>query len=226
MTRWHTWLWVFWMVAVAPAIGYGADPSEALFARSRYFYARSEMNRIHIQLEREFVQSAAWTAAQSNMITVTNRLQTLRQPVMDAVRSSPAYQRIWQRKYTLEQQLESLHEKPKSAEREAEIYALANQLLDLRQELSRMESDALAAEPAIEQARQELVSAGQQLQELWDQHARSIPANPSWRRARQRMEIARAQWIDAAGRWQGANDRDWASNHQRLVSIGNLDGGR
>ncbi|MCC6423461.1 MAG: hypothetical protein IT447_08275 [Phycisphaerales bacterium] len=221
-----SWLWMFLMAAALPTIAYGADPSDALFARSRYFNARSELNHLHIRLEREFVQSGAWTTAQSNLITAGSQLQSLRQPLVDAVRNTPAYQRIWQRKYALEKQLESAYAKPNSAEREADIYRLANQLLDLRQELTRMEADALAAEPAVHQAKQDLVSANQQLRDLWDQHARSISANPSWQRAHRRMESAYAQWIDAAGRWQGANDRDWASNRQRLVSIGNLDGGR
>jgi len=226
MIRWRAWLWVFLIVAAVPAVGRAADPTDAIFARSRYFYAKSELNRIHIQLEREFFQSPAWTAAQANLIAATTKLQSVRQPLIDATRSSPAYQRIWQQKYTLEKQLEAAHAQPPTAARDTEIYALANRLLDLRQALTQLESDALAADPAVNQAKQELVAANDQFQALWGQHAQSIPANPTWRRARQRMDAAYAQWIAAAGRFQQNNDRDWETNHQRLVSIGNLDGSR
>jgi len=214
------------MVTALPAVGRAADSTDARFARARYFNARSELNRIHIQLERGFVQSPQWTAARTDLIAATTKLQSLRRPLIEDLRASPAYQRLWQRKYTLEKQLETAHTLPSTAARDAEIYALANRLLDLRQSLTQLEADALAAEPAVDQARQELVAANDQLQSLWDQHLRSIPADPSWQRAHQRMETARAQWIDAAGRFQEINDRDWDSNRQRLVSLGNLDGGR
>lgn len=226
MSYWRIGFMIFLLVAAVPVVGRGADPTDALFARARFFAARSELNRIHIRLEREFVQSSAWTAAQANVIAAAGKLQSVRRPLIEATRHSPAYQRLWQRKYILEKQLEAAHAKAPSAGREDEIYGLANRLLELRQSLTQMEADALAAEPTVEQVKQELVSSNQQLRELWDQHAQSIPADSSWRKARRRMEIAHAQWIDAAGRWQGVNDRDWESNHQRLVSIGNLDGGR
>lgn len=226
MSCWRIGFWIFLLVAALPVVGRGANPSDALFARARYFSARSELNRIHIRLEREFVQSPQWTAAQSNVIAAAGKLQSVRQPLIDATRNSPAYQRLWQRKYILEKQLEAAHAKTPSAGREDEIYGLANQLLELRQSMTQLETDALTAEPAVDQAKQDLVASYQHLRNLWDQHARSIPADSSWQRARQRMEAAYAQWIDAAGRWQGDNDRDWESNRQRLVSIGNLDGSR
>lgn len=226
MNRRRICLWAILLVAAVPVVGYAADPTDAIFARNRYFSAKSELNRIHIQLERQFLQSPAWSTARASLIDASGRLLTLRRPLIDAVRSSPAYQRIWQQKYTLEKQLEDVYAAPPSAARDTDIYALANRLLDLRQSLTQLESEALDAEPAIKQTKQELVAANDQLRALWDQHTRSIPADPSWQRAHRRMETAYAQWIAAAGRFQQANDRDWESNRQRLVSIGNLDASR
>lgn len=226
MNRRRIWLWVLLLIAAVPAVGLAADPTDAIFARNRYFSAKSELNRIHIQLDREFLHSPSWSAARANLIDASGRLVALRRPLIEAVRSSPAYQRIWQQKYALEKQLEDVYVKPPSAARDTEIYALAHRLLELRQSLTQLESDALAAEPAVNQVRQELIAANNHLQGLWDRHTRSMSSDASWQRARRRMETAYAQWIAAAGRFQQANDRDWESNRQRLVSIGNLDASR
>lgn len=185
--------------------------------RGQYVRRRADVHRIHLQIERDFKDSQEWQDAQVELKAARAALDQVRKPILDAVRSMPQYRELWHAEQDAVRKLEELCGGGKTSSHQ--LLAAARKLLDIRRAMTCAEADALAREPALEDARMRLLSAHYKMRGLKAQFAQVAKSDHDWQAAQQRLAQSREKMVLAASRLEQEIESDWDTQHARLSSM-------
>lgn len=128
---------------------------------------RNELNRVRLQIQRELRARPEMLQAKNDWIELRRDYQLLRRAVVGSLNRDSDYLSVRAQMWRIEDELAELSDYYRNGIAPADqVFALASRILELRLELTRMESDAVARHSEAMAAREAYVQAGRRLLEL------------------------------------------------------------
>jgi hypothetical protein len=151
--------------------------------------AEHEMRQIAMRAQKDFEHSGEYLAAEEAVKEAQAKLDALTTPILTAVRTDPAYQAALAEKQRRQDRLREL--KAAAPVTPEQLQAGAAAVLEAGKAVTQIEADALAAEPAVAEARAALAEATARLTALRDGVDDQVRADPDWQNARAQVEAAK-----------------------------------
>jgi hypothetical protein len=181
-------------------------------ARARYDDAQTGLHQLIDNLKEDFEFSADLLAAMRNQKAAYELYTAARDRVMTQVVATQDYQTSKKLYDQVNSKLEELKDNPIA--NQAEIVATARLKLAYAKALGTMESNALQADAATQDAKTRLVDASAKVSDLRAAFARSLRRDPKVLAARQDFQDARVDRAAAAALYDGALEaRDIAMDY-------------
>lgn len=176
--------------------------ARAAAAREAMYNAQSAVHRVVDQLKEDFEYSAELSNALRSEKQAYERFTTSRDRVLRHVASQAEHRTLKNLCKDLNDRLFNL--KSKSAANKAEIIATAQLKLAYATKISDMESDALLADSAAQDAKTQLVSASAKVTDLRAAFRRSVKRDQTFVAARKEMDEAKVVKAGATAFLDGA----------------------
>jgi hypothetical protein len=152
-----------------------------------------------IRLQREFELSPDYQSAQQDVSDAYDALRAAERPILRVLAGDSHYQELAQKHLKIEMVLADDHLLPR------DLWYLAGNKMDYGSEMHRMEADALAADPAVQAARKQLVAAQKKVDLMRQSFEASLYKNPQWAAAKQSYDNAEIADAGAESALIGAN---------------------
>jgi hypothetical protein len=165
-----------------------ADDSEARRIYREIMLAQSEVNRVLIDLRREFLASAEYQIAVAEVRRAGAEHRAARDLALHGLRQTTRYRAARIEISSLDRQLDELRSAGASGSSVAEVSSL---LLQQRADLSRLEEDVLRSDETYNTARYAAIDASGELAALWKDFHDSVRFDPRSLAARSRLAAAR-----------------------------------
>lgn len=164
--------------------------------------AEAEMQKASVAMSaaqaaarKEAESSANWKAAAEALKTAQTEYDAVRKPVFDALKAKPEYQKAKAEKEKADAERDAIINSDTSTP-DQRINA-ATSVMTAGAVVSRMESDAMAAEPKCAEAKAKLTAASQAVEQLEKEFKESVKNNPNFTTARTNHDAAK-QRLDQA----------------------------
>lgn len=184
--------------AVAPA------RAAQVYARGRWNLAQVMLHRVVDQLVDDFEYSADFMLALRTEKNAYDRLDSARRKALAPVTSDRRYLVLQKLVVDLNERLEDLKGDPYP--NKPEIMATASLKLDYARRMSEMESDALEADPAYQDAKLRLREANIRVTDLRNAFQQSIKRNEMFVSARNTMERSKVEFLASDAFFQTSLD--------------------
>jgi hypothetical protein len=161
--------------------------------------AYTELNLTVTRLQREFKASAQYKAAVAAVEEAHQALDAARQPVLNQLEGDSFYQDLAKRRQTVALEMQT------SVLPTRDLIDLATSKMQYGSEMHRIEAAALAKDSTVQEARQKLISAQQNLDDLREQFEMSLYKNPQFVSAKTAYNSAELTLAGAQGAAFGAN---------------------
>ncbi len=194
---------------------------ELTAATSEQTKAEDGLASIVPKLRKEFEAAPAWSSAQADLKAAQTENDAARAPVLEALRQKPAYVAARDAKDKAEADRNAVVDEPTSTAEQRAVAATA--VLNAGTVLSKLESDALAANPQAVVARQKLLAAGVKVQTLEKEFDASIRNNADWKAARKALDDATAKVASARTALQQAQAKEAQAESQREDKVRQID---
>ncbi|HMB94897.1 MAG TPA: hypothetical protein VKK61_02545 [Tepidisphaeraceae bacterium] len=162
-----------------------AHPSErgnaALFEVAK---AQDAISRSLENLRRMFESSSDYQQALSEVRTARNEYERAREDVLTTWQQTQQYKSVQLEIWKLQKQLDANRAEPEK------IAELAEQLLQTRMALSKIESNLLGSDEKIKTARYAMLDAQAKAAALRENFVQSIRSDPQWQAARRQLDGA------------------------------------
>ncbi len=182
------------LLSGAPAEGQAVDRSGSRMAREKQREAQVEFNRrnstlhgIQARLKAEFESRDEWVRAQADLKKAQADYEAAKKPVMDALAKKPDYQKAAQAKQKAEAERDALKDARNAADK---LYDAATRVMDANLIITKLENDALAADPKVQAAKKQLAEAQAAVTALNKQFQDEIQGNAEWAEARKLTDDA------------------------------------
>lgn len=216
LTRW------FWLLLMLGAAGAATAPvradeaSDALRARTQWTSAAQAADRHLFAIQQQLYSSPQYLNAVSDVQAARSRVEALRQPVITRLHNSLNWQQLLAQRTRLERKITQLHHQGADF---AELAGVSSDLSVIRLQMLKLESEALAAVPELEDARLDWADATYRIQQLRESIPQRVRASSQWQQARQQAQEARQQWITASARAERAAAARWQAEQARWASM-------
>jgi chromosome segregation ATPase len=150
--------------------------------------ARANLNAVEARLKAAFESSPELTAAQANVDQARDALDTEKNRVVAGLADDPDYQAAVQQRKTAQAAIDQAHESTDVSQ--DQIADLAEQSMQAKTAVNKMESQAMADDSAATAAKSKLASATSDLATLREKFADSMKTNPDWIAARKKLDDA------------------------------------
>jgi hypothetical protein len=165
------------------------DRSASIKARKDVNAATAEVNKainaqngIVARLRLDFERTADWKSAQSNLKSAQSDYDAARRTALAALADQPAYRSAHAARQHAEVDREALRANS-SAATEDQRLRIAKSAFDAAQALSKLESDALAADPTAKSASAKVTTAKSAIADLLKTFEASCADNADWQAA-------------------------------------------
>jgi hypothetical protein len=185
-----------------PAAEVNAVPparAREVVARAQFDQARTAMYRVVDLIKDDFENSEEYLAALRTEKEAYDQYDAARKRVLRNVQQDSSYQALLQLTREMADKIEALRASHAS---KSEIATLAAVKLDYATRLSDRENAALAADPAVQDARNKLVDAGRRTAELRSRFSRSVKRDKTFLAARDNFEDSKINYLGADAFWR------------------------
>jgi hypothetical protein len=196
-----------------------SEAAEAEMQAARVALTRAQFNitRFASQAEAQLRGTDEYRAAQIAVNEARSRYQAIVKPILEALKQDEEYARLANQRESAREVISQLVE-----EQRAEYLSLlpyAKEALEAGKQMSRRELVALALDPAVEEARMDLVAAYARLRELNGWVRQTAAGDTSVQIARSDLDAARLRYEAAAVRYNEALKREEELERQRQRRI-------
>ena len=167
------------------------DRSGSRNAREKQKDAQVEFNRrnatvkaITARIRADFEQRDEWIKGQADLKAAQAAYEGARKPVLAALAAKPEYKKAAEARDKAEAEREAL----KNSRAQDRLYEAAQKALDANLLVVKMENDALAADPKVQQTKQQLASAQAVVSGLNKQLEQELETNAEWVEAKKAAE--------------------------------------
>jgi hypothetical protein len=174
---------------------YAAAMARAATARALFHLADSELGQAFRAAQRQFDASPEYRQALREEKDAYEAMTAARTKALATLSGDEKYQRLAALRQDLTERLDDL--RARRGLSQEEVIAMANLKMSYSTEMRSFESVALNNEPAVKQAQERLVAAGQRVSELRQRYSDSLRVNPEILTARRNLEDARIAKIAA-----------------------------
>jgi chromosome segregation ATPase len=174
---------------------YAAAMARAATARALFHLADSELSQAYRAAQKAFDNSAEYRQALREEKDAYENLNGARAKALSTLSSDDKYQRLAALRQDLTERLDDLRSRRGMSQQE--IIAMANLKMSYSTEMRSFETVALNNEPAVKQAQDRLVAAGQHVSELRQRYSDSLRVNPEILVARRNLDDARIAKLTA-----------------------------
>lgn len=195
------------MADVASAQTTPIDRTASREARQRQQEAQVEFNRrnaavkaITARIKTAFEQREAWINAQAELKAARAALEAARQPVLARLAAKPEYKKALEAREKAEAERDAL----KNSRSSEKLYEAAGRAIDANFVVVKMENDALAADPKVQQAQKQLDAAEAMVSALNQQLEQELESNLQWVEAKRFAEEAQLMVAQATKEFQEA----------------------
>lgn len=191
---------------------------EAATAKSEVVKASSAVNLAAVDLHRTFETSADYKAAADAKAKAQTDYETARAPVLEALKAKPEYLAAKGAKDRAEQERDALATSETASI--AQKSEAATIVMNTGTVVTRLEGDALAADPKVTDARNRLVDANNRLSQLEKDFEASLKNDPKWQAAKASLDQAKSkeeQTRTAAARAHEEYNRQLGTYRQQLA---------
>ncbi len=204
---------------VPPIDRAASEAAEAEMQAARVALTRAQFNiaKFASQAEAQLRGTDEYRSAQIAVNEARSRYQAIVKPILEALKQDEEYARLANQRESAREVISQLVE-----EQRAEYLSLlpyAKQALEAGKQMSRRELVALALDPAVEEARMDLVGAYARLRELNGWVRQTAAGDTSVQIARSDLEAARSRYEAAAVRYNDALKREEELERQRQRRI-------
>ncbi|MGE5608567.1 MAG: hypothetical protein ACM359_04895 [Bacillota bacterium] len=188
-------------------------------ARKRLTEAQTELKKAKAELDKavgklraEFRKGDEWTKAQADQKQAQQELEACRKAVLENLKSKPEYQKAVAEKTKAEATRVQLREQ--EAPPDKMVDALNNAMATAAA-VTKLENDAIAADPKASDAKKRLAEATDTLDGLEKQFLESVKANPDLETARAAVKTAEEQVTQAQTSLKDTAKQEAASRRNR-----------
>jgi hypothetical protein len=171
-------------------------------ANAEFDNAQSGLHQLIDQLKEDFEYSADLSAAMRNEKAAYERYTSARQRVLRQLNESGEYRTLQNLCKDLNDRLYNLKANPEA--NRTEIIATAELKLAYATKASDMESDAIKADSAVQDAKTKLVDASSKVSDMRSAFRRSVRRDPKVALARRDLDDARVARVTASAMLDGA----------------------
>lgn len=157
--------------------------------------AAAAMDAVQKKVEREFESSAEWTQASVELTRARNTYNQARVAVIRALLDQPPYRATLAASAKADQALKDLRASGSAAP--GDLSAAAARSLNARSEVSKLETIACAADPALLAIEAKLKDATQAMAQLRRKERSAVLANSEWQAARQKFDDVKSRSTSA-----------------------------
>jgi hypothetical protein len=187
------------------------DRSGSREARKRQQEAQVEFNRrnttvkaLTARIRADFEQRDAWIKAQADLKAAQAAHEAARRPVLARLAAKPEFKKAMEAKQKAEAERDALRNSRSSDK----LYEAAQKAIDANFALIKMENDALAADPKVQQTKQVLDAAEATVAALNEQLEQEMHSNAEWVEAKKYAEEAQLMVAQATKELQEASRRE------------------
>lgn len=187
------------------------DRTASREARKKQSEAQLEFNRrnatvkaITARIRADFERRDEWVKAQADLKQAQANYEAARKPVLAAMEAKPAYKEALAAKQKADAERDAL----RNTRATDKLYQAAQKALDANIALTKMESDALAADPKVQQTKTQLAAAQAAVSELTKQLEQEMESNAEWVEAKKYAEEAQLMIAQASKELQEATKRE------------------
>jgi hypothetical protein len=177
------------------------DRTGSIEARKKVLAAQAEQTRAQgaltqtvVKLRTDFEAGSDWQTAQAALKQSQADYDAARKPIIEAVKRRQDYQRAEVEKAKSDKELAELRANNVIGD---PILKVVNKKADAAAEMTKIETDALNAEPKVVEARKKFQEAAAQVATLKRQFDASVPADAGWQEARKAADTAQEQVVAA-----------------------------
>ncbi|HEV8608251.1 MAG TPA: hypothetical protein VGQ99_23140 [Tepidisphaeraceae bacterium] len=163
---------------------------KAQAAQAEQVRAQGALTQAVVKLRTDFEAGQDWQNAQAALKQAQAEFDTARKPIIEAVKKRPDYQRAEVEKIKADKELAELRANNVIGD---PILKVANKRADASADMSKIEMDALNAEPKVVEARKKLQEATAQVAMLKKQFDASVPGDAGWQEAKKAVDTAQEQ---------------------------------
>ena len=174
----------------AQTINRQRDPGDRAdsIARSQQAAARSQMEAARLKVVSAFEASPEWTAAQTDLKQLQTAHDEAAKPVLAALKEKPEYQKAVAAQEAARADVATHQEKPQATPEQ--LTAPATAALEASSEVTKLEQDALAADPKVTELKAKLTEATARIQQLTAQRDAAVLADADWQAAKRQHDEA------------------------------------
>jgi hypothetical protein len=181
--------------------------------------AQAALNEIVTKLRTDFEAGEEWQAASKAQKEAQAEHDALRKPIVEAVKKKPAYVKAEADKRKAEEtladyRLNNIIGNP--------VIEAAKNRADASAELTRLENDALSADPKYVEWKKKLQEANVQVAALKKQFEASVPMDMNYMEAKKAVDAAQEQVVLATKQVTEALAREREAEKQRAAQIQQL----
>jgi hypothetical protein len=218
--RSHIGLIVGWMLMLSPCVCAVARADDLAGPKQRVAETRSAVTRAKVavtlaarKIQRECEATAEWKAAEAAVKDAEARHAAAVRVARAALSASPAFKQAVAER---EQREAALNALKGAEERDEPAIAKASvALLKAVETTSRLDHDALAADPKVVEAKAAADAAGAALAELRKAEVKRVSDDPAFAAARDQLRQASAAYDQAAGDLARARQQQAAAQSQK-----------
>ena len=189
-------------------------------ARQRSSAADSGLISSVANMRKEFEAGAEWQAALNELKQATAEFEKARLPIQTRLREGAAYKAAEADKKTLAGELEKLRAQGAGSD---QITPVATKLMQANAALTKLEGDAVAADPALAGQRKRMVEANVKLTALRKQFDDSIKTSSGWQQAKQEQESAQKAVGEAQKEIREAQMKEAQLERERQAQVDEID---
>jgi len=163
---------------------------------------QAELKRITDDLEKEFQKKPEWQEADAALTKAQADHEAAKSAVLTKVYETPAYKAALEKKFDAEAQLDSLTGTDATPE---QIQEASNAVMESSAEVRKMEDDALAADPAVQETTKTVADATAAVNALKKEFKESLELNERYLTQYDQVEDTKFKLVDAKQRMADAN---------------------
>lgn len=187
------------------------DRSGSRMAREKQKDAQIEFNRLNAtvkaitaRIRADFEQRDEWIKGQADLKAAQAAYEAARKPVLAALAAKPEYKKA----LAAREKAEAEREAAKDSRSTEKLYEAAGKAIDANLVVVKMENDALAADPKVQQAEKNLDAAQAVVAGLKKQLEQELETNVEWVEAKKLAEEQQLLVAQATQELQEATKRE------------------
>ena len=156
--------------------------------------AQQTRNLIGQRIRAQYESKPEWTQAATQQKNAQRAHDQAKQPILDKVRASDEYKKLADQKSKVDADMEKLRDRGGNV---TELSALANKSVELSSEMSKLEFEALNADPKLAEAKKVLADATQKVQAQRLIADEAMKSDPEYVEASKLVDDAQAKVTEA-----------------------------